>query len=146
MKHVVKFTEYLKEELVSSPNVRTEIIKLVGEGDVRKLDRFLDENNVDVDYDSGMILVLAAKQGKFEVVKYLDEVGADFQIRRNLALKTALVYGHVDVAEFILQEYPLDVEEVDDVKEYVETSPTASNVEKRQALSLLDTLEDVEED
>lgn len=147
MKHVVKFTEYLKEELVSNPaNLRTELIKIIGEGDVRKLDSFMDENNIDADYDSGMILILASKQGKLEIVKYLDEVGCQFQVRRNLALKTALAYGHEDVAEFILQEYPVSDEEINDIREYIQTSASASPAEKKKALDLLDTLEDVEED
>lgn len=145
MKHIIKFSEYLKEEikineeLVSSnpANVRNELIKVIGSGNVDSIDKFMDENNIDANYDSGMILRLAAKQGNLDLVKYLAEVGGDFSIRRNLALKTALAYGKSEVAKYLLDEYELTTEDIESVEEYILSSDEVSVGEKRAATSLL---------
>lgn len=143
MKHIVKFNEYLKEELINdvstsnTSSFRSELIKIIGDGNTDALDKFMDDNDIDVNYDSGMILKLASKLGKLDVVKYLSEIGGDFSIRRNLALKTALAYGKTDVAEFILNEHPVSSEDIDSIIEYVETSEESTPAEKSAALKLL---------
>lgn len=138
MKHISKFSNFslIKEELVS-PDYRNELIKLVGDGDVNALDKFMDENNVDVNFDSGMMLRLAAKLGKLELVKYFNEIGGDFSLRRNLALKTALAYGQLEVAKYLLEDQKLSPEQLEDVKEYIVSSETMSPAEKNSAMKLL---------
>ncbi len=144
MKHIIEFSqylkeeEYIKEELVSDPaNLRRELIKLVGDGIVDAVDKFMDENNVDVNYDSGTLLTLASKLGKLDLIKYFDEIGANFSIRRNLSLKLSLVYGKLDVSEYLLDVLSLEEEQLADVKEYVSSSQIASATEKKNALQLL---------
>lgn len=137
MRHIVKFSEYLKEELTSAPNFRNELIKLIGEGDVDKIDKFMDENDIDPDYDSGMISRLAAKQGNLDLIKYLSEVGADLTIRNNLTLKTALLYGKVEVAGWLLDDLSLGQDDMSSILTFVMESDIPSNAEKAQAKKLL---------
>jgi len=137
MRHIIEFSEYLKEELTSAPNVRTELIKLIGEGDVNQIDKFMDENDIDADYDSGMISRLAAKQGNLELMKYLSEVGADLTLRNNLTIKTALLYGKIEIAGWLLDELSLGQDDVDSILSFVMESDIPSNVEKAQAKKLL---------
>ena len=145
MKHVSNFLEFFKEsvvskineELIPSNNLRGDLIKLVGDGDVNALDKYMDANDVDVNYDSGMLTRLAAKQGKLDLIKYFDEIGADFYIRRNLVLKTALAYGKLDVAKYLLDELELDKDQIADIEEYVVSSESVDVREKRGATELL---------
>lgn len=145
MKHISNFLEFFKEsaepkineELVPSNNLRLDLIKLVGDGDVNALDAFMDANDVDSNYDSGMLHRLAAKQGKLDLIKYFDEVGADFSLRRNLTLKTALAHGKLDVAKYLLDELKLDDAQIADVEEYVVSSEQVDVREKRAAIELL---------
>lgn len=145
MKHISNFLEFFKEsvdskineELITPPNLRGDLIKLVGDGDVNALDKYMDANDIDVNYDSGMLTRLAAKQGKLDLIKYFDEIGADFYIRRNLVLKTALAHGKLDVAKYLLDELELDENQIADVEEYVVSSENVDTREKRAATELL---------
>lgn len=148
MKHISNFSNFnfsensisenkVNEELIPSTNVRSELIKLVGDGNVDAIDRFMDKNNIDVDYDSGMLSKLAAKQGKMELIKYFDEIGANFSIRRNLIVKTALAHGNSEIAKYILDQLDLDSEQISDIEEYVVSSETVDVREKKAAIDIL---------
>lgn len=138
MNRVYRFDEYdnINEEL--SSNVRGDLMNLIGEGNIDKLDRYIDDNNIDVDYDSGMMLILAAKTGKLDMVKFLHNIGANLKIRRNLALKRALVFGQEEVAKYLLSNTEISDEEKENIIEYVnDSSDVATVADKKKALDLL---------
>ena len=58
---------------------------------------------VDIDYDDGYLIYMAAKKGKFEVVKFLVENGANVRLDDDATLKVAGGYGHCDIVEYLLK-------------------------------------------
>lgn len=138
MEHIINFSDYLKEEMSSDPSIiRKELIRLFGEGDVNRIDKFMDENNIDVNYDSGTLLRLSAKSGNLPLIKYLDEIGANWSLRRNLALKTALSFGKLEAAKYILDQSNLTLQDIESIEEYISSSDTSSPIEKSKAIELI---------
>lgn len=144
MKRISSFSNFfeskvsLTNEELTQDNIRGELIKVVGSGSVNAVDKFMDENNIDTNYDSGMLIRLACKSGNLDLVKYFEETNGDFSLRKNLSLKIALAHGKVEVAEYIMDNIlDLTNDQVLDVEEYLRNSE-ASPAEISSAMKLLD--------
>ena len=130
MKRISNFSNFFSDpnvvstnEELNQENVRGELIKIVGTGNVNSVDKFMDENNIDVNYDSGMLIRLACKSGNLDLVKYFEEIGGDFSLRKNLSLKISLAHGKTEVAEYILENIlELSNDQIEDVEEYLQNS------------------------
>lgn len=84
-----------------------------------------------------MLIRLACKSGSLDLVKYFEEIGGDFSLRKNLSLKISLAHGKTEVAEYILENIlDLSDEQIEDVEEYLKNSE-ASPAELTSAMKLL---------
>ena len=84
----------------------------VKENDIKKMKKIIEsdkENKIDIiNYDNGIALYMAAKNGNFDYVKYLVTNGADINLQDNrghkTALETAILNGHEKIAKFLIEK------------------------------------------
>jgi uncharacterized beta-barrel protein YwiB (DUF1934 family) len=142
MKRISSFSNFTKDEIkineeLTSDNLRSDLIRVIGSGSVDAVDKFMDENNIDANYDTGMAIRLACKSGNLDLIKYFEETNGDFSLRKNLSVKVALSYGKTEAAEYILDNIlSLNEDEILDVEEYLRNSE-ASPSEISSGLKLL---------
>jgi len=91
---------------VSILGIKEDLLKLLLDERFEEAKELLESARhlVDINYDDGYLIYMAAKLGKLETVKFLVENGADFRICDETTLKTASGHGHFDIVRYLLSK------------------------------------------
>jgi Ankyrin repeats (3 copies) len=105
--------------------------------------KYLIDAGMDINFDNGLPLRTAAKNGRLDIMKLLIDNGAKINIRRFMVFKWAAEWGRTDILKFLLDELEKSGENLGEknLKDWIHWTGTSDKVDDKQRKAVTELLQ-----